>query len=171
MSNRRSFPSCGPATLSSWTICPPTRSMASDRRSRPPARACDTCPLTVPTSIPSKWPSPSSRPYCAPPRREPSPTSARPLQRQLSRRRRIRCNLTGNCLSYDFSRQEGEKEPLGEGWLPSGQRRGSDRDNADRLTGRARVGSPSSFPSACTDTRGRAPNEKQRRGKDAERYH
>ena len=44
-------------------------------------------------------------------------------------------------------------------------------DSADRLTGRARVGSPSSFPSACTDTRGRASNDKQRRGKDAERYH
>jgi hypothetical protein len=35
----------------------------------PPARACDTCRLTVPTSIPSKWPSPSSRPCCAPPQR------------------------------------------------------------------------------------------------------
>jgi DDE superfamily endonuclease len=35
-------------------------------------------PLTVPTSIPSKWPSPSSRPCCAPPR-EPSPTSGKPL--------------------------------------------------------------------------------------------
>jgi hypothetical protein len=55
--------------------------------------------------------------------------------------------------------------------LPSRQRRGSDRDSADRLTGRARVGSPSSFPSACTDTRGRAPNDKQRRRKDAQRYH
>ena len=42
----------------------------------------------------------------------------------------------------------------------------SDREYADRLTGRARVGSPSSFPSACTDTRGRAPNDKQRRRKD-----
>jgi hypothetical protein len=42
------------------------------------ARACDTCPLTVPTSIPSKWPSPSSRPRCAPPPREPFPTSGKP---------------------------------------------------------------------------------------------
>src|ERR1700691_3355421 len=57
------------------------------------------------------------------------------------------------------------------GWLPSRQRRGTDREFADRLTGRARVGSPSSFPLAWTDTRGRAPNDKQRRGKDAERYH
>jgi hypothetical protein len=30
------------------------------------------------TSIPSKWPSPSSRPYCAPLRREPSQTSGKP---------------------------------------------------------------------------------------------
>jgi hypothetical protein len=36
---------------------------------------------------------------------------------------------------------------------------------------RRESGSPSSFPSACTDTRGRAPNDKQRRGKDAEGYH
>jgi hypothetical protein len=50
------------ATSSSWTICQLTRSMASDRRSTPPARACDTCRRTVPTSIPSKWPSPSSGP-------------------------------------------------------------------------------------------------------------
>src|ERR1700683_4498793 len=39
-------------------------------------------------------------------------------------------------------------------WLPSRQRRGSDREYADRLTGRARVGSPSSFPLAWTDTGG-----------------
>jgi len=36
-------------------------------------------PLTVPTSIPSKWHSPNSRPCCAPPPREPSPTSGKPL--------------------------------------------------------------------------------------------
>src|SRR5271167_5036576 len=63
------------------------------------------------------------------------------------------------------------EETAGRGWLPSRQRRGSDRETADRLTGRARVGSPSSFPLACTDTRGKAPNDKQRRGKDAQRYH
>jgi hypothetical protein len=38
--------------------------------------------------------------------------------RQLSRRRRIRCNLSGKCLSHDFSRQRGEKESLGEGSSP-----------------------------------------------------
>jgi hypothetical protein len=38
--------------------------------------------------------------------------------RQLSRRRRIRCNLSGKCLSYDFWRHGGEKEPLGEGGCP-----------------------------------------------------
>ena len=44
-----------------------------------PAQACATCRPTVPTSIPSKWPSPSSRPCCAPPPREPSLTSGKPL--------------------------------------------------------------------------------------------
>ena len=39
MSNRRSFPSCGLATSSSWTICPLIKSTASERRSRPPARS------------------------------------------------------------------------------------------------------------------------------------
>jgi len=71
-------PELRPRDIVIWTICPPTRSMASDRRSRLPARACDTCRLTVPTSIPSKWPSPSSRLYCAPPLREPSQTSGKP---------------------------------------------------------------------------------------------
>ena len=51
-SNKRSFPSCGLATSSSWTICPLIKSTASDRRSRPPARAYDTCPHIVPTLIP-----------------------------------------------------------------------------------------------------------------------
>ena len=35
-------------------------------------------PPYSPTSIPSKWPSPSSRPRCAPSKREPSPTSGKP---------------------------------------------------------------------------------------------
>jgi hypothetical protein len=35
-------------------------------------------PPTAPTSIPSKWPSPSSRPRCAPPKREPSPIFGKP---------------------------------------------------------------------------------------------
>ena len=69
-----------------------------------------------------------------------------------------------------FRATEGEGT-AGKGWLPSLQRRGSDREYADRLTGRARVGSLSSFPLASTDTRGRAPNDKQRRGKDEQRYH
>jgi hypothetical protein len=47
MSNRRSFPSCGHAILSLWTICPRIRSMASDRRSRPPAQTCATCRPTA----------------------------------------------------------------------------------------------------------------------------
>jgi site-specific DNA recombinase len=38
-------------------------------------------------------------------------------------------------------------------------------------TGSARVGSPSSFPLAWTDARGRAPNDKQRRGEDEQRHH
>src|SRR5271166_5251902 len=42
----------------------------------------------------------------------------------------------------------------GRGRQPSRQRRGSDRECADRLTGRARVGSLSSFPLAWTDTGG-----------------
>jgi DDE superfamily endonuclease len=41
-------------------------------------------PLTVPTLIPSKWPSPSSRPRCAPPKREPCPTSGKPSPRPLA---------------------------------------------------------------------------------------
>jgi hypothetical protein len=53
--------------------------------------------------------------------------------------------------------------------LPPLQRRASDRECADRLTGRAKVGSPSSFPLALTDTWARAPNDNQRRGKDEQR--
>ena len=41
-------------------------------------------PPYSPDLIPSKWPSPSSRPYCAPPRREPSPTSGKPSPRPFA---------------------------------------------------------------------------------------
>jgi hypothetical protein len=45
---------------------------------KPLPRACDSCRPTVPPSIPSKCPSPSSRPFCTPPLGEPSSTSGRP---------------------------------------------------------------------------------------------
>jgi transposase len=50
-------------------------------------------------------------------RRRPSPLHAQRM-RKLSRRRSLRCNMSGNCLSYDFSRRGDEKEPLGEGGSP-----------------------------------------------------
>ena len=62
---------------------------------------------TAPTSIPSKWPSLSSRPSArrcgannsrplASHRRRPSPLYPTRM-RQLSRRRTIRCNMSGKC--------------------------------------------------------------------------
>jgi hypothetical protein len=127
---------------------PAHESMASDRRSRPPARACATCPLTAPTSIPSKWPSPSSRLHCAPPKREPSPTSGKPSPTPFAaspRKNAPTISPPHDTMQREWKRREGT---AGRGWLPSRQRRGSDREYADRLTDRARVGSPSSFPLA-----------------------
>jgi hypothetical protein len=60
------------AISSSWTTSAATRSRASERRSRTPAPVCSTCLPTVPISTRSSRGSPSSKPSCAKPRREPS---------------------------------------------------------------------------------------------------
>ena len=60
--------------------------------------------------------------------------------RRIPQERRIRVDPKAGRLSYDFSRRaEKARRTAGRGWLPSRQRRGSDREYADRLTGRARV--------------------------------
>jgi DDE superfamily endonuclease len=48
------------------TICRPIRSPAFVRPSKRQAQSCFTCRPTAPTSIPSKWPSPSSKRCCEP---------------------------------------------------------------------------------------------------------
>jgi len=63
-----------PATSSSWTIAPDTRSRACVK----PSRRRALCHPTPPTSIPSNRPSPSSKPSCAKPLPQPSTTSGRP---------------------------------------------------------------------------------------------
>ena len=49
----------------------------------------------------------------------------------------VRQLLEAACLMT--FRAEKARRTAGRGWLPSRQRRGSDREYADRLTGRARV--------------------------------
>ena len=69
-------------------------------------------------------------------------------------------------MSYDFSGRKAEKEPLGEGGSPL--RSGEGRIAIPRTISRVELelDRPRLFLLACTDTRGKAPNDKQRRGKD-----
>src|SRR6516164_567166 len=63
---------CGRATLSCWTISPPTKSPVCLTPLKRPAPSCAICRLTVPASIPSNSSSPNSRRCCVKPPPAPS---------------------------------------------------------------------------------------------------
>lgn len=76
------------------TICRPIRSPAFVRPSKRPARPCFTCRPTAPPSIPSKWPSPSSKRCCEPLQLEQSRIYGTPSQMPSSGSRRMNAETT-----------------------------------------------------------------------------
>ena len=100
-------PTLNPAISSSWTICPPIKARPPRRPSAPRALGSSSCRPIAPTSIQSRWLSPSSRPCCAPGRSAPSTPSGAPSAKsaissvprmpKLLRRRRLRIHMKVRC--------------------------------------------------------------------------
>ena len=138
--------------------------------------ACHTCRLTVPTSIPSKWPSQSSRPRCAPAEAQTvSPTSGKPSPRPFAastpqecanypRRRRIRCNLSGKCYSHFASKRPiwlGEANKLEPRCRRQSSTHCQDHGAACRRRSRPRLRQADRRPVAATSRLERADNSCQ----------
>jgi transposase len=71
-------PTSGPATSLSPTISRPTKAPQPSGPFAPKAPGSSFCRPTAPTSIQSRWPSPNSKPSCAPRQSEPSTPSGAP---------------------------------------------------------------------------------------------